>query len=483
MELLGTNDQIAGAGKVILVNPNSPISGFSLNSIETAYLEKQRTELKSPGSNRYVSINQFPDWLLFVFPDSEKKDAALNESHRLDGVEIQKWANSNKLKALVLEDSCGNPERLWKTAEGIVLSNYQFLPYFSEADKKKNSLEKMMLPGVPEADLRELQIIAEAVCRTRDLVNEPLSALNAVKFAEEIENMALKMGMGVEIMDKAKIEALKMGGLLAVNKGSIDPPRFCVVEYSPEKPVNKKPLVLVGKGIVYDTGGLSLKPTPNSMDHMKSDMAGAAAVTGILYALAALNWPVQVVGLLPITDNRPDGNAYAPGDVIQMHSGLFVEVLNTDAEGRMILADALSYARKYDPDLVLDLATLTGSAVMSVGTIGTVVMGTADSGIMDTLEKAGAETYERVVEFPLWEEYGKMIESEIADIKNIGGRDAGAITAGKFLQRFTDYPWIHLDIAGPSFLFTKDGYRGVGGTGTGVRLVLDFIKKHYINAQ
>jgi len=214
---------------------------------------------------------------------------------------------------------------------------------------------------------------------------------------------------------------------------------------------------------------------------MKSDMAGAAAVVGVIYALSRLNWPVRVIGLIPATDNRPDGNAYAPGDIIKMHSGLFVEVMNTDAEGRMILADALSYAKKYDPDLVIDLATLTGSAAAAVGTIGTVAMGNAGKQIFDYLFEAGESSYERVVQFPLWEEYGKMLESENADLKNIGGREAGAITAGKFLERFTSYPWIHLDIAGPSFLHSVDGYRTVGGTGTGVRLLLEFIRRNYLS--
>lgn len=483
MELVGLKDLKSNAGRIILANSQTDLSVFNLNAGQIDYLKEMADSQGSEGALRMCPVNLYPGWLMFVFPDTKKKDFGLAESFRQDGVAIQKWANENKLKEIVLEDHSQVPTRLYNTAEGIMLSNYQFLPYFTEADKKKNSLERLAVVSENQNQLKELKIISEAVHRTRDLVNEPLSTLNAVSFSEEIEEMCNNLGIGVEIMDKAKIEDLKMGGLLAVNRGSIDPPRFCVLDYAPENAVNEKPLVLVGKGIVYDTGGLSLKPTANSMDHMKSDMAGAAAVTGVMYALAAMNWPVKVIALIPATDNRPDGNAYVPGDVIQMHNGLFVEVLNTDAEGRMILADALSYAKKYDPDLVLDMATLTGSALMAVGSIGTVIMGTAGKDVMDSMEAAGDETFERVVEFPLWDEYAKLLESEIADIKNIGGKEAGAITAGKFLQRFIDYPWIHMDIAGPSFLFSKDGYRGVGGTGTGVRLILEFIRKHYINAQ
>jgi leucyl aminopeptidase len=270
-----------------------------------------------------------------------------------------------------------------------------------------------------------------------------------------------------------------MGGLLAVNKGSIDPPQFIIVSWEPEKPVNRQPLVLVGKGIVFDTGGLTLKPTPASMDEMKSDMAGAASVISTLYAVARLGLPVRIIGLIPATDNRPDGNAYAPGDIIRMHDGSTVEVLNCDAEGRLILADALSYAKKYEPELVIDLATLTGSAQVTLGSQASAIMGTAGQDIIQLLIDAGFEVHERLVQFPLWDEYAKMLDSEIADMKNVGGKYAGAITAGKFLEHFTEYPWIHLDIAGTAFLTSREGYRGIGGTGTGVRLLLKFIKKYY----
>ena len=268
-----------------------------------------------------------------------------------------------------------------------------------------------------------------------------------------------------------------MGGLLAVNKGSQDPPTFNILEYKAKNAKNKKPLILVGKGVVYDTGGLSLKPTPNSMDTMKCDMAGAAAVAGAMYAVAKAKLPVHVIGLIPATDNRPGEKAYTPGDVITMYSGLTVEVLNTDAEGRMILGDALSYAKKFNPELVIDLATLTGAAVAAIGTFGSVVMGTGENK-MDKLKQSGDHVFERLAEFPFWEEYDELIKSDIAEIKNIGGPYGGSITAGKFLHRFTDYPWIHIDIAGPAFLNASDSYRGKGGTGVGVRLLFDFIKNY-----
>jgi leucyl aminopeptidase len=205
-------------------------------------------------------------------------------------------------------------------------------------------------------------------------------------------------------------------------------------------------------------------------------MGGAAAVGCVMYAVAKAKLPVHVIALVPSTDNRVDGNAYVPGDVITMHSGLTVEVLNTDAEGRMILADALSYAQKYKPQLVIDIATLTGAAAAAIGHFGTVCMGNADEKTFNKLKKSGNNVYERLVEFPMWDEYGELIKSDIAEIKNVGGPAAGSITAGKFLEKFTDYPYIHLDIAGSAFVKTPDSYRGKNGTGVGVRLLFDYIK-------
>jgi leucyl aminopeptidase len=247
------------------------------------------------------------------------------------------------------------------------------------------------------------------------------------------------------------------------------------MEYKPENAVNSKPIVFVGKGVVYDTGGLSLKPT-SSMDTMKCDMSGAAAVALAIYAIALAKLPVYIVALVPSTDNRPDGNAYVPGDIITMMDGTTVEVLNTDAEGRLILADALTYAKKYDPLLVIDIATLTGAAEAALGRIGIAGMHNNAEIYFPQLVKSSFNVCERIAEFPFWDDYEELLKSEIADLKNIGGKFAGAITAGKFLQHFTDYPWIHLDIAGPAFLDKRDCYRTVGGTGVGVRLLFDFVK-------
>lgn len=361
-------------------------------------------------------------------------------------------------------------------AEAGILSNYQFLTYKTE--KKTHSLNSLVIfddAAGAKAEVERAHKIARATCVARDLVNEPVITLTAPELAKRAEQYGKEFGFTTEVFNHAKIKSLKMGGLLAVNYGSVDPPTFTIMEWKPKNARNSQPYILVGKGVVYDTGGLSLKPTGNSMDFMKSDMAGAAAVIGTMCAVSATEADIHVIGLVPATDNRPGKNAYTPGDVIKMFDGSTVEVLNTDAEGRMILADALAYAKKYNPALVIDLATLTGAAVIAVGTVGIAMMSTADAATKTAISEAGARVYERLVELPLWEEYGDLLKSDIADCKNIGGRTAGSITAGKFLERFTDYPWVHLDIAGPSFLHAPDSYRGKNGTGVGVRLLTEFL--------
>jgi leucyl aminopeptidase len=287
--------------------------------------------------------------------------------------------------------------------------------------------------------------------------------------------MGKEAGIKVEVLNKNKIEALKMGGLLAVNKGSTEPPTFTIMEYKPAKARNKKPVVLVGKGVVFDTGGSNLK-TGSFMDNMKCDMAGSATMAATILAVARLGLPVHVIGLMPATDNRIDANAIAPGDVITISNGTTVEVLNTDAEGRLILADALTYAKKYKPSLVITAATLTGAASRAIGRYGVVAMQQNAESEMEALKTSGMKVYERIAEFPFWDEYGDLIKSDVADIKNIGGIDAGMITAGKFLAHFVEAPFIHLDIAGPAFIEKKDQYRTAGGTGIGVRLLVDFLE-------
>ena len=361
-------------------------------------------------------------------------------------------------------------------AEAFMLSNYQFLKYFKDKKKKENKFSKLNIVGVSQKQLDEITNLTESVYWARDMVNEPVSFLDAPELAEQIKEKGKANDYKVEVLGMAKIKSLKMGGLLAVNQGSEVPPTFTIIEYKPKNAVNKKPYVLVGKGVVYDTGGLSLKPTAHSMDIMKSDMGGAACMAGTIDAVAKNKLPVYIIGLIPATDNRPGKTAYAPGDVVTMYDGTTIEVLNTDAEGRMILADALAYANKYNPELIIDAATLTGAAHRALGSRTSISMGNAKDTYFRQLYISGQKTNDRVFRFPFWDEWKEDLKSDIADMKNLGGPTAGMITAGKFLEHFTKHPYIHLDIAGTAFLETAENYKGKGGTGAGVRLLYDFFK-------
>lgn len=399
------------------------------------------------------------------------------EQARRAGDAMAARLNAAKRKEAQLISLHDDAELTLAMAEGAALGSYAFRKYKTD-EQGAPALEKLAIVAKEVAGdaVEELQDLCDATGMARDLVNEPVSFLNAKQLAAEVRNLSRNSGFKLQVLGKEQIAALGMGGLMAVNRGSVDEPVFCVLEWKPKGAVNKQPVLLVGKGVVYDTGGLSLKPTPNSMDQMKCDMAGAAAVACAISVAAKRALPLHIIGLIPATDNRPGGNAYAPGDVIRMHSGLTVEVMNTDAEGRLILADALSFGEQYKPELALTVATLTGAAMRAIGTYGSAVMGTASEAEFQRLEEAGDATYERVARLPFWDEYGEEIKSEVADIKNLGSDLAGAQTAGKFLARFTTRPFIHIDIAGPAFLTRRDGYRTKGGTGVGVRLLYRFLK-------
>lgn len=405
-----------------------------------------------------------PDYFL-------RLDDKNGEALRIVGHALFTQTKANRHPALSFTGT--DTDDLLLVAEGFLLSAYRFDKYLSTKTSYDPAIH---LDGVDAARRERLDQMVRANFVARDLVNEPQNVLTATRLTEEVDRLSGDAGFAFEYLNKAAIEAENMGGLLAVNKGSVQPPTFNIMDWTPAEATDERTIVLVGKGVVYDTGGLSLKPTGNSMDFMKSDMAGSAAVIGAVHGIARLNLPVRVVGLVAATDNRPSGDAYAPGDVITMYDGQTVEVLNTDAEGRLTMADALHYAKRYDPDLIVDVATLTGSAARAIGPEGIVMMGTAGDDVRSALHTAGQVVHERVVEFPLWEEYDAYLKSSIADMTNLGGPFAGAITAGKFLQRFVEAPWIHLDIAGSAFLKKPKHYRGPGATGVGARLLIQFIQ-------
>jgi len=460
---------------LILAYKNNLSTVFSyLSESEKTYLEHAITN----GINHVFFPNKGRS-ILVHFVDLSEDTSYQKELLRIAGNDITNSLAHYKIKEIVLLNTAP-PFEVMDYVEGMILGGYKFTKYFSDSNDNNKIPKKILIPTntLSSTQLSDLTAVLEATFTARDLVNEPQSYLTAAKLGEEIEQLGEKYGFSVEIFNKAQIQSLKMGGLLAVNKGSFAPPRFCIMEWKHPKAKNEKPIVLVGKGVVFDTGGINLKPTPNSLATMKCDMAGAAAVIGSMVALAKSQLPLHVIGLVPATDNRVGNDAYLPGDVITMYDGTTVEVLNTDAEGRLILADALHYAKKYDPELVLDFATLTGAAVRSLGQHAICYMGTATPSVKKQLETSGNTVFERLVEFPLWQEYGKQLKSNIADLRNVGGPTAGMITAGKFLEHFTDYPWLHFDIAGPAYMHKKTGYRTKEGTGVGVRLTYDFLKNY-----
>ena len=458
---------------ILLINKKQNFSEFNFSDKEIKYIKK---ELKN--EKEIITINQYDRFVSLVLPKTHKNKNQQNENIRLIGDQLH--ATFGAEKSVVISATNKKSKDILLIAEGLSLSNYTFTQH--KSDPKPNNLKEIFLVNVSDGEICELQNIIDSVYFTRDLINQPFSHLTANDLSIQAKISAKENGIKVKVFNKKEIESLKMGGLLAVNKGSLDEPTFTIMEWKPKNAKNKQPIVLVGKGVVYDTGGLSLKPTANSMDLMKIDMGGAGTVIGAINAIAANKLPVHIVVLVPATDNRPSGNAYAPGDVITMYDGTKVEVLNTDAEGRMILADALSYAKQYNPELVIDFATLTGAAVAAIGHYGLVSMHKDSEKDHAELKKSGQEMHERLAEFPFWSDYDDLIKSDIADIKNLGGPYGGAITAGKFLSHFTDYPWIHIDMPGV-YSKAKYGYRGKGATGMGVRLVYNFVKKRYSSGE
>ncbi|HOV10831.1 MAG TPA: leucyl aminopeptidase [Bacteroidales bacterium] len=446
-----------------------------LNKAELAYL-KSRIEKDKKG---IIAIDRLGQYLFFYILSPRKKAPHLvSEEMRKAGHGTFALAEEHHLETLTLYPQGLQEAHIEAFAEGMALSAYQFIKYRSKAKEEELELKtlKIFSKLFGEKHLQRLNVLTEAVHNCRDMVNEPVCHMNSQVFASQTMDLLKNSGARVEVLNKAKITAYRMNGLLAVNRGSADPPAFLIMEWNPPHPVNHKPLVLVGKGLLYDTGGINIK-TSAHMENMKNDMAGGAAVVSALYAVAKTKLPVHVVGLVPLTDNRPAGNALVPGDIIEYSDGTTVEVLNSDAEGRLILADGMIFAKKFHPSLVITIATLTGSAQSAIGKYGIVSMHQQAQKYFKNIQSAGDSVFERVVEFPFWDDYDELIKSNIADIKNTGGPYGGAITAGKFLAHFANYPFIHLDIAGPAFNDKKDSYRGTGGSGVGVRLFYEFIKR------
>ncbi len=450
--------------KIIIDSQTKTIANKKITIVKKATDEsKEKTLISEPDDHSNITIS-----LSTLCDAIDVRSAGYSWFEKL---KVQK-----ETEATLIVQDIDNQYILW-LIEGLMLGNYSFNKYKSAEPFVIKSL--VTNAQLKQSDITRLQNLIEAVNWAKDQVNEPGNKLGTTEFAKRISQLCTQSGATVEILGKKKISALKMGGLLSVNLGSTEDPALGILTWKPENAINKKPIVLVGKGIVFDTGGYSIK-TGNYMNDMKTDMAGAAAVAASVAYAAKQKLPIYVIGITPITDNRLQSAAMVPGDVIYMHNGTSVEVLNTDAEGRLILADGICYAQKFNPEVTISIATLTGAASVAIGPYASVVMGNNNK-LLNKVIEAGNCASERLVNFPLWDEYAALIKSDIADLKNIGGREAGAITAGKFLEHFsTASPFIHIDIAGTAYIDKKLDYRHKGATGVGVRLFANFMENFQV---
>jgi leucyl aminopeptidase len=399
-------------------------------------------------------------------------------------VKLLNETGSYEAVVYITEEKVKRREVAWRIEHAVVVAMeavYRFDQMKSEKSEVRRPLRKLTLSVPQRSDLAAGEAaaarglaIAHGVDLTRDLGNLPSNICTPTYLGERALALAQEFpDIKATVLERKEIEALGMGSFLSVTNGSDQPPRFIIFEYrgSPKK---QRPVVLVGKGITFDTGGISIKPA-GDMDHMKFDMCGAASVFGVMRAVAELKAKVNVVGLVAACENMPSGRATKPGDVVTSMSGQTIEILNTDAEGRLILCDALTYAERYEPEAVVDIATLTGAIVVALGHTASGVMGT-DDGLIEDVRRAGERAGERVWPLPLWDDYRDLMKSDIADVKNAGGRPAGSISAGWFLREFVDgFPWAHLDIAGTAYTDREDATRVKGPTGIGVRLFSEFV--------
>ncbi len=369
-------------------------------------------------------------------------------------------------------------------AQGIVTSQFELDKYKTQ-DKKDNKIDTFTLfvEGAKAKDLKDGlergEIIGDSMNFTRDLANEPPNILHPTEMANRAQKMAKEVGLKCEILDEAKMEKLGMGSLLSVSSGSAQPAKMIVLKYEPKKNTGKKGemLALVGKGITFDTGGISIKPA-EGMDAMKYDMSGGATVIGTMRAIGLLKPTVPVLGIVAAVENMPDGKATRPSDVVTAMNGKTVEILNTDAEGRLVLADAVAYAEKHGATKIVDMATLTGAVIIALGDLNTAVLGN-DQELVDEIIACGKEMGENFWQLPIGKEYSKAIKSDIADIKNIGGgRKAGTIIGAVFIQEFIkDAKWAHLDIAGTAWADDAKPHRSKGPTAVAVRTLLKLVEK------
>jgi len=407
-----------------------------------------------------------------------KRDAITLRSVRAALYSIGKTARKQRDRSIAVSVPDGI-EDVRVIADFLSQTDYKYDSYITVKKDGQGPIHATLIP--PEKlDAKEikrieteLRALRSGVRTVRDLGNAPANLITPAHLAERAVEIARSVGVKSTVYGKKEIERMKMGGLLAVNRGSAEEPRFIVLEYSPRKA--KKHVALVGKGITFDSGGISIKPA-EKMEEMKFDMCGAAAVIGTIEAAAKLELPVKITGAIPSTENLPSGSAYKPGDIITMMNGKTVEIVNTDAEGRMILGDALHYASELKPDHLIDYATLTGAVVVALASEAAGLFSNDDA-LARKLIESGDRAGERLWRMPVWDDYKDLIRSEWADMKNSGGRWGGAITAAVFLKEFVDCPsWAHLDIAGTAYAEAETPREARGATGAGVRVTVAFLE-------
>ncbi len=409
----------------------------------------------------------------------KRQEYDLNTVRRIGGTAARLLRSRNAHEVAFVRRSTLEVESATQSlVEGILLGLFEIGTYRTE-EKEDRFIEQITLivkpdeaPGA-ERGIERGQIMAKATNYVRNLVNEPSSVLTPTEFSLRATELAQRFGLDVDVLDEQRIKELGMGSFLGVARGSDEPAKMIVLTYTPERLSRDETFGFVGKGITFDSGGISIKPH-EGMERMKYDMAGGAAVLGALRGIAQIRPPVRVIGRVPATGNMPGGRAQKPGDIVRAMSGKTIEVINTDAEGRLILADGISYARRLGANKIIDLATLTGSCVVALGTVYAAIMGN-NQDLIDEVIASARESGEKLWQLPLDQEYREQIKSEIADIKNVGGRKAGTITAAHFLREFADpTPWVHLDIAGTAWVEEKRPYLSVGPTGMGTRTLIQF---------
>src|ERR1700726_436875 len=436
------------------------------------------------GKMMEVTLLHYPQGLaaqrLLILGAGKKDKFGTVELRRLAGAAVR-TLKAKQIKSLTFLGKEGDrsAQSAQAIVEGMILANFDSDKY--KTDKKPgNEITAAAIAGWEESSrsdadrgLERGRLIGESQNFARELGNEPANRLTPRMLAERAEAMAKAAGLSVEILDEKKIEQLKMGALLSVAQGSVEPPRMIVITYTPEKLIPGAPVLgLVGKAITFDTGGISIKPA-NDMEKMKYDMCGGAAMLGAMRAIARLKPSCKIIAVVPSSENMPGGRAQKPGDVQIAMTGKSIEVINTDAEGRLVLADGIAYAKQLGATHLVDAATLTGAIVVALGGVNTGVFG-SDAAFTERVLASSRAAGEKMWPMPLDDEYRELISSTIADIQNVGGRWGGAITAAWFLREFTgDTPWVHLDIAGTAWLDDAKSWAGKGGTGVGVRTLVD----------